>query len=209
MMLSPWLAVPLADYEGHMSAPEVGQYSVLSTMFAGALAVCRPASVAVVGIAGGNGLEHIDSDVTRRVVGIDINAQYLDEVSQRFSALPGLELHCADMNGAMPAVEPVDLVHAALIFEHAGTGRCLDNTLALVGPAGWLCAVLQLPSEAAPGVAQTRFVSIRGLSPHFAFVDPAWFVAAVCAAGFDLTREWKYSVPAGKAFWMGLFRRGV
>ncbi|MDZ4796803.1 MAG: hypothetical protein SGI92_01470 [Bryobacteraceae bacterium] len=206
-MPSPWLAVPLADYEAHMSAPGVGQYSLLSTLFREVLLRCLPASVAVVGVAGGNGLEHVDPGMTRRVAGIDVNQAYLDEVALRYGVVGGLELHCVDMTREAPGVEPAELVHAALVFEHAGVEGCLRNTLGLVAPGGWLSVVLQLPSVQAPGVAQTPFESIRGLSPHFSFVDPAWFTETVGAAGFVLVQESTHPVPAGKAFWVGLFCR--
>ena len=94
--MNPWLEVPLADYENHMNSAGVEQLAALSELFAEALAYCQPESVAVIGIAGGNGLDRVDNTVTRRVVGIDINPAYLDAVRQRFEQMPGLELICAD-----------------------------------------------------------------------------------------------------------------
>src|SRR5581483_11213619 len=123
----PWLNIPLDDYEAHMNAHAVGQLRVLSELFAEALASCRPESLAILGIAGGNGLEHVDPSVTRRVVGIDINPDYLDTLRQRHGARLNLELHCCDLAQQSLMAEPVQLVHAALIFEHAGAGRCLEN----------------------------------------------------------------------------------
>ncbi len=38
----------------------------------------------VLGVAGGNGLEHIDSTKYRKVFGADINKEYLTKVSERF-----------------------------------------------------------------------------------------------------------------------------
>lgn len=57
-MSNPWLSIPLAEYEGHMGA--VKQLGALSELFTRALEVCVPDSVAVLGIAGGNGLECLD-----------------------------------------------------------------------------------------------------------------------------------------------------
>ena len=65
-MTNPWLSVPLADYEAHMRSPAVQQLDALSDLFAEALAFCNPASVAILGIAGGNGLERIDPIVVQR-----------------------------------------------------------------------------------------------------------------------------------------------
>jgi len=128
-MSNPWLSVPLSEYEQHMNSAEVQQLDVLSDLFAEAVRRCRPSSIAVLGIAGGNGLDHIDNRITSRVVGLDINPQYLEAVGERYSHLVRLELHCVDLSQQTLETEPVQLVHAALIFEHAGTGRCLENAL--------------------------------------------------------------------------------
>lgn len=204
---SPWLNVPLADYEGHMTSSSVLQLGALSELFAESLAAAKPASVAVIGIAGGNGLEHIDDHVTRRVVGIDINAGYLEAVRSRFPKLAGLELHCLDLANEAISLAPVELVHAALVFEHAGTGLCLDNALQLTAPGGTISIVLQLPSETAPGVGQGQFESIQNLSSHFAMIDPASLVRTLERRGFRVRRETRRSLVAGKAFWMGVFTR--
>ena len=89
-MSNPWLTVPLSEYEQHMRSVEVQQLGALSNLFAEAIGRCRPLSIAVLGIAGGNGLDHIDSSITVRVVGLDLNPLYLEAVRQRYSHLPGL-----------------------------------------------------------------------------------------------------------------------
>jgi hypothetical protein len=204
---NPWLEVPLADYENHMNSAGVEQLEALSELFAEALARCRPESVAVIGIAGGNGLDRIDSNVTRRVVGIDINPAYLDTVQQRFGQMPGLELVCADLAEPMDACSPVQLVHAALVFEHAGTDQCLDSALSLVGDGGWLSVVLQLPSDTAPGISKSQFASMQTLSAGFIIIDPANLRATLEARGFHMVRESRRALPAGKEFWLGIFVR--
>ena len=76
-MSNPWLSVPLEDYEGHMRSPGVEQLTILADLFKRVLDRYRPESVAVLGVAGGNGLEQIDCTVTKRIVGVDINQRYL------------------------------------------------------------------------------------------------------------------------------------
>jgi SAM-dependent methyltransferase len=204
-MPNPWLGVPLTEYEAHMAAAEVQQLRPLAELFAEALAVCRPASVAVLGVAGGNGLERIDGRITSRVVGVDINPSYLDEARRRHADVRGLELHCVDLAEARVEMEPVELVHAALVFEHAGAGPCLANALALVAPGGSLSVVLQLPGEG--DAVNSRFAAVQGLAAHFALIEPAWLRAEVEQQGFRLAYESRRALPAGKAFWMGIFRR--
>lgn len=206
-MDNPWLNVPLADYEGHMNSAGVEQLAALSELFAEALAYCGPESVAVIGVAGGNGLDRIDSMLTSRVVGIDINPDYLDAVRQRYGQMQELELICADLGERTVVCPPVQLVHAALVFEHAGTGACLDNVLGLVGEGGSLSVVLQLPSDAAPGVSKSQFASMQTLSAGFVMIHPADLRAVIQTRGFATVGERRRELPAGKAFWMGIFKR--
>ena len=208
-MPNPFLAVPLADYEGHMRSAAVQQFAPLSDLFAEALAFCRPASVAVLGIAGGNGLDRIDPDSIHRVVGVDINPAYLDAIRQRHPRVRGLELLCVDLATQLVRLDPVELVHAALIFEHAGTALCLDNAISLVAPGGHLSAVLQLPSESEPPVSPTAFPSIQNLQSHFSLISPAWLAGTLEQRGFRLTHQAQRPLASGKAFWMGIFGRGT
>ena len=51
--------------------------------------------------------------------------------------------NCADLADMPLSLTPVALVHAALLFEHTGLGRCLENALLLVATGGKLSVVLQ------------------------------------------------------------------
>jgi hypothetical protein len=204
-MSNPWLNIPLSDYEGHMGSAQVQQLDVLSDLFAEALGCCRPASIAVLGIAGGNGLERVDSGTTKRIVGLDINPLYLEEVRRRYAGKFALELHCLDLAERLVNLAPVQLVHAALVFEHAGVDRCLENALSLVAAGGAFSVVLQLPSESEAGVGASPFHSMQSLQSHFSLIDPAWFKGTLAQRGFGLTRQAQRSLPAGKSLWMGVF----
>lgn len=204
---SAWLQVPLADYEGHMSAPGVEQLAPLKELFARLLAATTPVSVGILGVAGGNGLEAIDSQVTRRIVGVDVQPEYLEAVSRRHAALPGLELHCLDLASERICSPPVDLVHAALVLEHAGTDLCLDNAVEWVAPGGWLSVVLQLPSTVEQGVSATGFASLLTLKERFQLIEPSWLTATLEERGFSLERQDCWPLPSGKGFWHGVFRK--
>jgi len=206
-MANPWLRVPLGDYEAHMKSAAVAQYGPLADLFAAALELRRPRSVAIFGLAGGNGLERIDPNLTTRIVGVDLNPLYLEAARHRFGAALDLQLHCLDLANVAADLEPVELVHAALIFEHAGVGLCLENAIRLVAPGGALSIVLQLPGDSAPNVAATPFASIQRLAPHFVLVDPAWLRQRIETSGLCFQQESRKSLPGGKAFWMGIFAR--
>ena len=204
-MSNPWLAIPLEDYEGHMGSEGVGQLTALAQLFKCALDCCRPESVTVLGIAGGNGLEQIDCASTKRIVGVDINPQYLDEVRRRFGTLSGLELHCCNLAERGFSLAPVTLVHAALIFEHMGLDLALENALSVVAPGGSFSVVLQLPSVEEEGVAATGYTSMQALKRDFVLIDPGEFQRLLEQKKFQLVGEEKRLLPAGKAFWLGLF----
>jgi hypothetical protein len=206
-MSNPWLAIALEDYEGHMGSDSVRQLGTLSDLFTRALDLCFPESVAVLGVAGGNGLERVDSAITRRIVGLDINARYLEAVRQRYGALAGLELCCADLAERHLSLAPVELMHAALVFEHAGLGRCLDNALSMVAPGGKLSVVLQLQGEAEQDVTPTRYLSVQALRDCFALIDVSQFRRKLEEKGFYLFQPEQRSLPTGKAFWLGIFAR--
>jgi hypothetical protein len=206
-MSNPWLRIPLADYEGHMKSEEVQQLDPLAELFAEALRCCHPASIAVLGIAGGNGLDRIDTSMTKRIVGLDINPLYLEETRQRYVDRLPLELHCMDLCKQIEGFEPVQLVHAALVFEHAGVDRCLENAFLLVAPGGALSIVLQLPSESVPGVSGSQFLAMQELKSDFTLIDPAWLQKRLAGRGFSLTHQVRRSLPAGKGLWMGIFSR--
>ncbi len=101
-----------------MAAPQVAQAEFLASAFAIQLEELRPASVAVLGCAGGNGFDRIDRSQTKRVVGIDINPDYIGAVAQRFRQMfDNLDLHVWDIASAAMRLEPVDFVFAGLVFE--------------------------------------------------------------------------------------------
>ena len=190
-----------------MASSAVDQADSLSTLFGEVLALRRPASVAVLGVAGGNGLEHIDPACTRRVVGVDLNPDYLFAVRTRFAHLPSLELYAADLSTDRLSIAPVALVHAALIFEHAGSARCLENALALLEPRGALSVVLQIPGASTSHVGNSGIASVNKLATHFSLVDPDELSTRISVLGLDLIYQTRRSVPAGKQLWMGVFAR--
>src|ERR1700712_74842 len=81
---NPWSQIPLEDYETHMSHDSVGQQQLLSRLTKKYLELLNPVTCLFLGIAGGNGLEHLDNSRVESVYGIDINQAYLEKTEQRF-----------------------------------------------------------------------------------------------------------------------------
>ena len=89
-MLNPWEEILLDDYENHMQLDTVMQLQAMNKMMKGQLGTYSVSSVMILGIAGGNGLEHIRKNKYRRVYGIDINSSYLKEAARRYPDLAGI-----------------------------------------------------------------------------------------------------------------------
>lgn len=208
-MANPWLAIPLEDYEGHMRSDSVRQLEPLSSLFKCALDFCVPKSVAILGVAGGNGLEQIDPSTTKRIIGLDINPRYLEAARHRYGTLSGLELCCTNLADEHLGLGPVELVHAALVFEHTGLGRCLDNAVHMVELGGKLSVVLQLPSGAEPDVALTGYSSMQSLRDCFELIDVTELCLRLEEKQFHLVHREGRSLPSGKAFWLGIFAHRV
>src|SRR5690349_8667535 len=124
--MNPWLEIPLADYEAHMSMPGIGQAAMIGDHLQALVARLRPSSVAVIGCAGGNGFDRLASMSIGRVVGVDVNPAYVQAAAARYSdQIPGLELHVDDIQHERQIFKPVDLLYAALIFEYVDVAQSM------------------------------------------------------------------------------------
>ena len=110
-MKNPWEEIPLEDYENHMKLDSVLQLQSLNEMMKGQFQDYPFSSIMILGIAGGNGLEHIRKDRVETVYGVDVNAAYLKAVAARHPELEGI-LECirADLTE-----EPCHLPEAELL----------------------------------------------------------------------------------------------
>lgn len=97
-MKNPWEEIQLTDYESHMKLDSVMQLQTLNEMMKDQFNSYPVSSIMILGIAGGNGLEHIQKEKLKKVYGIDINSSYLQAVIQRYPDLNGLlECLCIDL----------------------------------------------------------------------------------------------------------------
>lgn len=208
--MNPWLTVPAGEYEAHMASPEVGQLPVLAELLRADLARYRPSTLAVLGCATGNGFEHIDPGVTTRVVGIDINPEYIGIARERHAQrLPRLQLIHGDVVSADFPACSFDLVHAALVFEYVDAARVLPRVARWLRPGGVLTVVLQGPSASAPPVTPTPWRSLEALSPILRLVDPLAFGRIAAASGLVPRDAARVGLPAGKSFHAAHYVRAV
>lgn len=72
-MNNPWDSIPLSDYENHMALDSVRQLQTMNDLMADQFARYPVRSAMVLGVAGGNGLEHVDPSRLETVWGVDLN----------------------------------------------------------------------------------------------------------------------------------------
>jgi len=207
MTRSPWLDIPLADYESHMAHASVGQASFLADVLEWSVEIFEPASIAVIGCAGGNGFDRDRVQKVSRVVGVDINPRYVDAARRRYTAaLHGLELYCMNVETDTFEFEPVDLVLAALLFEHVATAPTLRNLRRGCRSGGVIVSVLQLPLESKSSVSPSPYASVQTLASTMKLLSPEELRARAADAGFALESQSTRQLPNGKSFSVQSFR---
>ena len=101
-MSNPWEEISLNDYENHMSLDSVKQLQIMNSIMKEQFEDYPVSTAMVLGVAGGNGLEHVSRDKYRTVYGVDINEDYLRIVSERYA-------HLSDVLKCLK----IDLIHDA------------------------------------------------------------------------------------------------
>mgnify|MGYP003291525000 CR=1 FL=1 len=120
-MKNPWEEVSLSDYENHMSLDSVMQLQTLNSMMKQQFESCPCKSIMILGIAGGNGLEHINPAEYNAVYGIDVNNEYLQKCSERYPHLNSVaKFICADLTDESVQLPEADFVVADLLIEYIG-----------------------------------------------------------------------------------------
>ena len=125
--IHPWLEIPLSIYETHMSQSQVGQLSTLNACMQDQLNTYVARTVTVLGIAGGNGLEHVDPKKISTLYGVDIIASYLKEAARRHPELETIFVPlCLDVTTQAQELARCDLLIANLVVEYLGYAAFLE-----------------------------------------------------------------------------------
>lgn len=140
-MKNPWEEIELSDYENHMKLSSVMQLQFLNVMMKNQLNLYPVKTVMILGIAGGNGLEHIDTKKIQKAYGVDINRRYLEECAERYKNLDGvLEYICTDLTDKNIALPHADMVIANLLIEYVGY-RCFHDAMMQMKPLYISCII--------------------------------------------------------------------
>ncbi len=203
----PWLSVTAAEYEALMGPEGLDLLAPLSAAFAQVYRAARPRRLLVLGCGTGAGLEHVDAALTERVVGIDLNLQFLAVARQRHHGLGArLELFCADARTAdLPGGE-FDLVHAALLAEYLDPEALVAVMARAVAPGG-ACAVVQRLPGGEPAEEAWPGESVQALAAAARLVDPSHLAALFARRGLRRAGAWEVAARGGRRLRAALFRR--
>ncbi len=205
--MNPWETISLSDYENHMSLDSVKQlqamYEMMKTQFEG-----YPVTTAMIfGIAGGNGLEHVNRKKYKKVYGIDINKDYLDAVKERYSDMEDI-LECLriDLTSEADMLPKAELVIANLFIEYIGYEAFKEGILK--SEAKYVSCIIQINTDEEKWVSESPYIHAFDCldSVHHQMEEQA-LTMAMNEIGYRPLKKDEYPLPNGKKLVMLDFER--
>lgn len=199
-MKNPWETIALRDYENHMRLDSVRQLQVLNELMKGQLNARRASKVMILGVAGGNGLEHISKEQFKKVYGVDVNASYLEAAAERHPHLKGvLECLCADLTEEPCRLPEAELVIADLLVEYIGY-PCFQRVIRHVRPE-YVSCVIQINHTEDGWVSDSPYLHVfdvlEGIHQQ---VGEDALRTAMAGIGYVPAKHLERSLPNGKRF---------
>lgn len=206
-MTNPWEAIPLSDYETHMSLDSIRQLQTMDAIMQEQFSEYPSETVMLLGIAGGNGLRHVDPAEIQTLYGVDVNRDYLAACAARYPAL-GNTLVCiqADLTAPALMLPQARLVIANLLVEYTGY-ECFRKVLKSVRPQYVSCAIQINSGEGF--VSNSPYLHVfDGLEAVYHQIDGDGLAKALALDGFHLTETKEYMLPNAKKIARMDFRSG-
>lgn len=196
-MKNPWQEISLSDYENHMSLNSVKQLQALSSMMKQQFDSYSVGKIMILGIAGGNGLEHIPSNRFDKVYGVDVNSDYLEKCKERYKNLDGiLECICTDLTCDISVIPSADIVVANLLIEYIGY-ECFQNVISKVNPR-YVSCIIQINTDNG-FVSDSPYVhSFDKLESVHSHIDENGLVRAMDRIDFSLCGTFEEIMPNRK-----------
>ena len=200
-MNNPWTNIPVEEYEKHMLA--VGQLQLLNATFKHYFDLYNPKDIIVLGATAGNGFENIKHKIDN-LTAIDINADYLLELKNRFPNLAYLSTICGDIQDLKSNNLSSDFIYAALIFEYVDLSKTILNIKNWLKSQGKLVTVLQMPNENISAVSPTQFKSLEQLSEIMKLIDITYFEEVLRENNFRKEESEIITLQSGKQFYIAV-----
>ena len=198
-MSNPWEEISLDDYEKHMSLDSVRQLQVMNTIMKEQFSAYPVGTATVLGVAGGNGLEHVDPDKYRKVYGVDVNADYLRAVAQRYTKLSCV-LECLQINLINEAekLPQAQLLIANLLIEYIGY-EAFKRAVLQTAPK-YVSCVIQINTDEEQWVSESPYLhAFDRLDEVHHQMEEAALAAAMNDIGYSLILQKSEPLPNGKA----------
>jgi hypothetical protein len=205
--MNPWEEISLSDYENHMSLSSVNQLQAMNKMMKFQFEAYPVTSAIVFGVAGGNGLEHVNLKKYSKIYGIDINNAYLDNVKKRYSFMEDiLECKRIDLTCESDMLPEAELVIANLVIEYVGLEPFKKGILKT--GARYVSCIIQINTDKESWVSDSPYLhSFDGLDAVHHQMEEQSLVMAMNEIGFDLLKKDAMPLPNGKKLVMLDFER--
>lgn len=196
-MNNPWEDIDLGAYENHMSLGSVFQLQALNKMMKDQFYAHPVKFIMILGVAGGNGLEHVDKQTFHKVYGVDINRNYLDTCVNRYPELQGVfEPICADLTQEISKLPYADLVVADLVIEYIGY-KCFQSAIKQISPR-YVSAIIQINTDDSY-VSDSPYLHVFDrLGEVHHQMEEAALVDAMEQIGYKKTARAEAELPNGK-----------
>lgn len=198
-MPNPWEEISLDDYEKHMSLDSVKQLQTMNSIMKEQFLVYPVETAIVLGVAGGNGLEHISTDKYRTVHDVDINADYLRAVSQRYTQLSEI-LECLRLNliNEVEKLPQAQFIIANLLIEYIGYP--MFQRAVLQAAPEYVSCVIQINTDEKQWVSDSPYLhAFDRLDEVHHQIEENVLTTAMNEIGYSLILQESYSLPNGKA----------
>ncbi|MCB9258673.1 MAG: class I SAM-dependent methyltransferase [Ignavibacteriales bacterium] len=207
-MKNTWLEIDLSDYENHMALPNIAQAQYLSNFLSNIVKTYQPSSLALLGCAGGNGLEKLIGKSINKIICVDINPNYISTAKNRFeNKFNDIYFICSDITSTDFKIEKVDIIFAGLIFEYVDLNIAIRNISNFLNRNGRLAVILQQQSENIPEVSPSEYKSLEKLSEIFKFVSNEELIEFCIIYGLELISINTVQLDSGKIFSELLFQK--
>ena len=200
-MKNPWEEIGLDDYENHMKLDSVQQLQTLNSMMKAQFDKYPVTTAMVLGVAGGNGLEHIDCGKYSTVYGVDINEKYLETVASRFAGMADsgvLKLLKMDLVSEPDKLPQAELLIANLLIEYIGYDA-FTKVVSAVKPR-YVSCVIQINEDVCNWVSDSPYIhSFDKLEEVHHQMDEIELAEVMELGGYSLRLRLKEHLPNGKA----------
>ena len=198
-MSNPWEEISLDDYEKHMSLDSVRQLQAMNSIMQEQFSAYPAETAMVLGIAGGNGLEHVRPEKFRRVYGVDINADYLRAVFGRYTELSGvLECLHIDLVNEAEKLPRTQLLIANLLIEYIGY-EAFQKAILQTAP-DYVSCVIQINTDEKQWVSESPYLhAFDRLDEVHHQMEEKVLTAAMVEIGYTLIFQKSHPLPNGKA----------